>query len=731
MKRRKTQDARRNTKFCLLAVASLAIISLLGLGYWNLNSTYGDQEALPIIIDGDTVEYSADAKEVTAQGNVVITYKDTRMTCDKIVVNTQTKDGEAFGNVRLQDPRGILEAEGLTYNFQTKKGRIRKAKLRSSPYYYFGNEFQSKDENQYEALDGYFSSCNYDQPHFRMKSKRIEIYPDDKIVAHSNSLYWRKIPFFYFPLYSHSLKDPFMKVQFKAGKSGDWGPYLLSAWRSDLNPNARLRLYQDFREKLGSASGFGLNYDTRGVGKGDLKFYYTQERPKEENGGLKQESQRYMVRLRHMWALDPSTKLIAEYYRIDDDRRAWDDDADFLKDYFYREYEKDMQPKSYVLLTRSLPNSNINMLIQKRTNRWYDDMTEKLPEISYDLPSYKIGRSPLYFKNQTKFSNLANKYTAPSEREDDVVRFDTYNQINYPTRFAFLNLNPYTGMRQTAYSKDKFGNSLSPRTAFYTGIDMSTKFYRIFGVKSNFLKLDIDGLRHVISPKIKYDYIHQPTVSRSKLQEFDDIDTIAGDNRFTLALENKLQTKREEKTVDLAIFRVSSDYVIYSNQDGISKAQDRFTDFLFDLELVPFAWLRMEADAAYDHRQDCFKTVNLDTWVNIAQGCTFGLGHRYERAGGKELTSQLVWRINPKWGLRIYERYQFAASRGKGLREQEYSISRDLHCATMDINFNIKKGDDRRREESIWCVFNLKLFKESEFDYAQSYHPPKGVESRK
>ena len=104
----------------------------------NLNLTYGRQEPESIIIDGDVVEYSADAKEVVAQGNVVVNYEGARLTCDKIVVNTLTKDAEATGNVRLQDKRGILDAEKLIYNFQTQKGDIIKGKLRSSPYYYVG-----------------------------------------------------------------------------------------------------------------------------------------------------------------------------------------------------------------------------------------------------------------------------------------------------------------------------------------------------------------------------------------------------------------------------------------------------------------------------------------------------------------------------------------------------------------------------------------------------------------
>ncbi len=679
----------------------------------------------PIIIDGDEVEYSAGAESVIAEGNVVVKFRGTLLNCDKIEVNTKTKDAQAVGNVHLQDERGVLEADNLNYNFQTKRGVLQDAKLRSTPYYFTGKSIKREGEEEYVSTDGHFSTCNYTDPHYRIRAKRVVIFPGDKIVAYSNSLRWLKIPFFYVPVYSHSLKDPFMKVQFKVGKKSTWGPYILSSWRTGINENATLRLYLDRRERLGTAEGFGLNYNAGVLGGGDFKAYYTQERPSRLDEALNQEYQRYLLRLRHMCELDDRTRLALEYYRIKDERMEVDPDAQFLSEYFYREYEKDIQPKSYLSLTHSFSNSNISMLVQKRTNRWYDDGIEKLPEIFYDLPSYRIGQSRFYYKNQTKLSNLTKKYTAPSALDDDVNRVDTYNQITVPGKLAFLDVAPNVGIRETFYSKDINGESFSPRTIFYTGVDVGTRFYRTYDAGNGFFGRGVEKIRHVIIPTIKYAYIHEPTVVPSKLQAFDELDTINGDNRFTLELENKLQTKIDENVVDLVIFRVTSDYIMYSKKDNLSRAQDRFTDFIFDLEFTPFSWLRMEADATYDHRTDYFETANFDSCIILGEGRTIGLGHRYERGENKELTGQLIWQINPKWILGIYERYQFGDFLQQGFKEQEYTVSRDLHCATIEFAYNMRKQNDGTREESFWCRFNIKVFKESEFDYAQAYHVPK------
>ena len=85
------------------------------------------------------------------------------------------------------------------------------------------------------------------------------------------------------------------------------------------------------------------------------------------------------VRWRHRWTIGPRTNFITEYYKVGDERRKMQPDRNLLKDYFYREYEQDSQPLSYALLHHSFNFSSLDIYVQQRTNRWYDQL-EKLPE---------------------------------------------------------------------------------------------------------------------------------------------------------------------------------------------------------------------------------------------------------------------------------------------------------------------------------------------------------------
>jgi len=684
------------------------------------------EEKKPIIVNGDNVEYFTETKQVTAQGNIVINYGGAKLTCDKITVNTETSEAQAEGNVRITDERGIIEGDKVTYNFETKTGVIIQANFMAQPYFGQAKKVEKLSDVEFLAHDAYATTCNYDHPHFRFQMDKLDFFRGDKIQSEKNIVYLGPIPILYLPRFSRSLKDAQTHIQVSPGKSSDWGYYVLTATRFNLAENLSARIYLDYRDKLGVAEGFGANYKTESFGRGDFKFYYTQERPKDsdENG----EFQRYLIRWRHRWEIDPKTNLISEYYKIVDAKRmVLGSEYSILKDYFYREYEKDAQPLSYTLLHHYFPYSSLDLLIQKRTNRWYEQL-EKLPEIKYSLPNIRVGASPFYFESILQAANFNYKYPVPSPSSSDISvnRIDARNGVSLPLRLAFLNLRPFVANRSTYYSSELDDSSISPRTVFYTGVDVSTKFYRLFALKSNFLGMDIDGLRHVITPSASYTYNHFPTVNSDRLKQIDSLDSIGSNNELSFQLSNKLQTKRNGKSVDLARLRLESSYRFY-NVDPMTyqRSKDDFTDFLIDLELFPYAWLRIDSDATYRPSEKYFTEANYSVNLILGQERSVGIGQRYQRKGSNEITSSFKWRFNPKWKFSCYHRYALRGNPSlsllEGTLEQEYSIARDLHCWIMELAFNHKKEEGF----TFWLVFRLKAFPELEFDFSQSYHEPK------
>jgi hypothetical protein len=248
---------------------------------------------------------------------------------------------------------------------------------------------------------------------------------------------------------------------------------------------------------------------------------------------------------------------------------------------------------------------------------------------------------------------------------------------------------------------------------------MSAKFYRLYDVNTNFLKLNINGLRHIITPTVSYTFSKSSDMPSNSLR-------IGGSSSTTssaavLGLSNKLQTKRDNQKVDLVDLRVSNTYNFKTG--GSNKNGGNLSDFLIELDMLPYSWLRINSDATYHHQDSYFSDYNYDINFDFAKDRSIGIGQRFQRKGSNEIAYSFIWRLNPKWKFSLYQRYERGhdPSLSRGLSEQEYVISRDLHCWIMDVSYNVAQN----RGATFWLIFRLKAFPELELNFNQSYHAPK------
>lgn len=702
----------------------------------SLNSDEDEEEESQkkkaINIDADTVDYSMSEKNVSASGNVIVIYGGAKITCQKITVNTETKEGLAEGGVKLVDDKGTIEAEKMSYNFEKKTGIMYDALFRANPYYGRSKEMKKVSETEFIGYNTELSTCDYDHPHYRIKTKMVDFFRDDKVKMKSATFTVgqdRQVPLLHLPFFNRSLKKPFMHVQFTPGKRKDWGYYMLTAWRYRINDFIDGDIFVDYRQNFGNAQGFETRYLTpsNDFGKGTFKFYYTQERDKSKDLSASVDVpkvfERYLIRWRHKWAISEKTSLISEYYRITDSKRAIHGSKfNFLKDYFFREYEKDEQPLSYVQISHLFDNSSLNILVQPRTNRWYSQL-EKIPEMVYTMPSMQMWNSRFYFEDYSTFANYNNKHAVPSPSTDDLSmwRFDSINKFSLPFKASIFQLKPYVGNRTTYYDCDNNGAAILPRTIFMAGSDISTKFYRLFNVKTNFLGLDVNDIRHIITPVVTYNFQNTPTVPNTKLKQIDSVDSINGvTNSAGLQLSNKLQTKRDGQTIDLADFRIETSYNFKSHSN---KTGGGLSDFLLYLDLLPYSWMTLHADANFTRGGNHFSKYNFDIGFNFTSERRIGFGYRYLRKESKELVTSGEWRFTPKWKGRAYARYQFGngLNLSSGMREIELGVIRDMHCWETEFTWNhsISNGD------GVWVIFRMKAFPELQFEFDQTYHQPK------
>jgi len=680
------------------------------------NESFSDEKRTPIIVNGDKVEFFSAGKQVIAEGDVVVEYEDAKLTCDKITVYNETKQGIAEGNVVLIYPKideegkeviTVIKGKKATYNFETKEGKLIDSEVESIPFYGRSKQADKVSDEELKIKKGYITTCNLDRPHYRLRAKRVFIYPGDKIVARNLIFMAGECPVFYIPKYVQRIDDKRPRVTVVPGRSKAWGNYLLTAWRYYLIEGQEGRLHLDYREKKDFAWGFTHKYKL--LGDGLLKTYYMHERNIQADHIWKEkeeptiERERFKIQWYHKKEIDERTTALLEYHKFHD--------QDFLKDYFLRENEKASTPATYFLLTYGIPIGTLSFHMEKRINRFYSTV-ERLPEIKLDTAEQQVFKTPLYFSNLTSFSYLRKKDADIAQPTSQAKRFDAFNKLSLPKKIAFINIDPYVGGRHTYYTRDTLNNPDHIRGIFYSGIDMSTKFFRIFNVEGDFLGVQINKLRHVVTPTVEYSYIHEPTASN--LLDFDSIDSISQEHQMTFSLENKLQTKRNKSSCDLLRFIVSAPYQLRQGSTHSS-----FSSITSDLEFTPTDRLRFEMDTSYDTTTKYFTSVNTDFSISGEDGkWSFGLGRRWQRKGTRQLETQARYRVNPKWEFSVYERFYPTFDR---LKEQEYVIKRDLHCWELTISYNVTRG----KGEEIWLALRLKAFPEMGFEFNKGYHGPK------
>ena len=665
----------------------------------NLNSK---EDNSPVELNGDQIEFLQAENKMIATGHVVVTKGDTRLTCDRVEFSKDTKVTVADGHVVLTTPQGRIWGDHMRYNFDTMSGEFMEARIFADPYYGAGQQVAKIDANHIQMTRGYLTTCDLDKPHFRLLSKKLDVYPGDKMIARSIRMIVGNVPLAYIPRFSQALDDRKPRVIYIPGYSKNWGAFLLQDWRLYFNDNVKGHLHLDYREKRGFTPGLDINYKIPNKGNGFVRLYYMDQLipqrrhfwlPKTDKTIAKE---RFRSEWRHKWTIDDKTEAVWQYSVVKD--------STFIKDYFKREYYKDPDPQTFFLLTRTLPKGSLSFRVDDRVNR-YTSIVERLPEIRYDLANQGFGKTGLYLKSTDTYSNLSLKDPSPTEVHRETMRVDSDNQLSYPMKVGFVELSPNVGQRETYYSKTQDPIHYGViRSVFSTGADLSTKFYKIYDLHRNFWGMEINRLRHIVTPTVSYVYRRTPTLSSEDLDIFDGVDTIARDHYIALGLENKWQTKRQGKNVDLLRVLWSSNFNLKEHI-----GQGSFDHVKSNIEFKPVDWITFNSDSDYDPHQHLLSSANFDIYINRGKKWALSFGKRYSVGSDDQITTDFRVKLNPKWTLRLYD--QFDINHGQQ-KSQEFTVTRDLHEWEMDVNFNETRGQG----SEIWLIFRLKAFPDMGLD---------------
>ena len=727
----------------------------------DLKGQFSKQDAKdtsPVQLQADQVSFSSADNKAHAKGNVEVTRKDQQLFCDQLQLDRVVQEVVAEGNVYLDTPKEQVLAQGITYNFDDGTGEFREARVYLDPYQIRGKKINKVSDDYMTMDEGYMTTCDLDEPHFRMGAHRMDIYQHDKAVIHGMKVYLGKFPVMYLPYYVQDLKNrPF--ITFVPGEKKDFGLFLLTTARFQAGSHVKVTLHLDTRERDGLGEGFDVKYNTPNFGSGLVSAYYTDENQiashhlwdmynsNGEKVGPTTHHERYRIIWRHRWQIDKNTDAVLQYYKIHDYDIL---NNGFLKTYFPREFSQQSQNANldtYFLLTHVMPHGTLTFNIDtSRENRPIRGV-ERLPEIRYVFNNQQIGESGFYAKSTNAFSDLSYR-NYPQTINDKTLRFDTNNDISHPFKVGFIQFNPHVGGEETYYSRTAdINQSNIVRGMFRSSLDMSTKFYKLWDYHTNFAGMDINGLRHVITPTVTYLYQARPTFPSYNLNQYDAIDNQYRIHQFEFGLENKFQTKREGLAVDLLRVLISSNFGLRGTTTGLpaqltgpgATGRRGFNPIDSVVDFHPTNWLTFHNDSEYDYHFGHINSENFDGEVH-GKDWSFSLGNLYTRSESDQITTELKYRFNPKWQIRIYNTFPVSnadtnqttvngiiplgetstVTNANSSRENEIVLTRDLHEWEMDLAIDRQEGQGT----AFYIMFRLKLFPDMKFDFLRSTFQP-------
>lgn len=363
------------------------------------------QEAVSSIqIESNNTSFDESTGIARASENVEINYGTTTIFADTAEYHQSTGDVFARGNVTIYKDGGVFSGDEIVYNIES--GEMTATELRSAlaPIFYQTGEVgvPSDTEQMLELKQSLFTTHDRKDPNYKIKAKTVRIYPGDKVVFKSATVYAGDLPVLWLPYLSQPLDDE-LGYFFTPGYSTGWGAFLLNQYGFMIGDHTLAQLHLDVRSTRGLAGGieFKSERHRNNDNFGRLNIYYAQDsEPNQTYGGDDRATdlseERYRINLQHRVYI-PGPDKSTLYLDIDINKLS---DEFFYSDFFPLEFSLDPRPDNIVNLVKRHPRGTISLLGRFQLNDFFQTDT-RLPELAFDFTRQPIFDTGLFYNGYT------------------------------------------------------------------------------------------------------------------------------------------------------------------------------------------------------------------------------------------------------------------------------------------------------------------------------------------
>ncbi len=663
---------------------------------------------------GDKSVYDIATKDYIITGNARVTSGDTVLTADEIRYNSVTSMAVATGHFNLTYGKRRLVADQGSYNLATKELHVRNLRLGEFPVYLSGDTVDGTlDELVFTNATIFFRENAGYTPSLHAKHLT---YAKGKIVrAEGLSLGLLGGHFISFPHFEQALDAAYVSyLTAGAGYRGNLGLFTVLGLHLPVAPGVNIGadagLYTSRGVMIGPS---GRYHEASADGSVDGYFrsgyIYDTGNRKDDILGEPIPHDRSYVQWEHR-------QTVGDHFTLNGQFNYWSD-SEIIRDFRSKDFNTDQQPDSFLEAAYTGDNYSVSAFARVNPNPFFQ-VGQRLPEIRFDqMPTaLPLGFSERFSASAAVLESKAVGAPGPDLRTD---RFDAYYGLERPmTPTPWLTFTPVAGGRVTHYTDALGGKDDYTRTIGEVGFDASLLASGTFDYKNPLW--EIDGLRHLLQPKLSYRYAPEAADGRAYIPPIDsrvfstylqplsigdsrNIDDLTALNTFRFSIDNTLQTRAAGYgSRNLASLNFAADY----NLDHAA-GQHPLSDIYTELALTPAPWLRWEVFQRFDPHTPSQQELNTGLTLTDTDWWSVRLDTHFLKNNYQEYLLEYRQKLNEVYDATALWRYD---ARNHRFNEQSYGVWQRLG-QTWAVKYEVSFFNGNTRSSHFALNVQVELLK--------------------
>lgn len=525
----------------------------------------------------DSLFFNIKSRELFLYGETHIDYGSISLDAERTDVNWDKRTlkakyitdstGKKIGKPVFTDGPDSYVTDDIIYNFKSERALIKGVVTEQQGGFMHGEDVKKNEDDELFIRGAEYTTCNLEDPHFSIKSTRLKVIPNNKVVSGPFNMRFRDVPtplFFPFGMFPQPKEKSSGIIVPTYGEERRRGFFLRNGgYYFAISDYVDLRLTGDIYSKGGNGVQAVSNYYKRYAFRGTFNFSYIKSVSDDLENPL--ETNDYSIQWNHSPESRGNSSFSAS---VNAATRSYTENNNLVVQDFNRSINSQLassisyrktfagtpfQMSSNLRHSQNLSTGIVNLTLPDLTvnmNRIYPlknvvkSSKSPLSKLSFshnfaaknELSNDQV-REPFGFEiinkdsrsdsvitfNQSNFgeifnrSKLGGKHTIPISTSMNVLKYFTLNPtFNYEDLW-------YTKELQYEYVPEENGvrvdtvNGFSRAGSWSTGASLNTRVYGTAFFKGS----KVQAIRHVMTPSVSFSY--SPDFSDTKYGVYSDV----------------------------------------------------------------------------------------------------------------------------------------------------------------------------------------------------------------